>query len=61
MLLQVLELLELLLLLMNVFYSTVVPDDDVADEPSEEPYDQPFGTRTPPKPDVSPSYAPPPQ
>jgi hypothetical protein len=36
MLLQLLELLLLLLLLMNVFCSTVVPDDDVADKPTEE-------------------------
>ncbi len=46
MLLQLLGLLGLLLLLMIVFCLTVAPDDDVANEPSEEPCDEPSGTRT---------------
>jgi hypothetical protein len=60
MLLQLLGLLLLLLLLMNAFCSTVVLDDNVADETSEVPCDQLSGTRTPPTPDVCPSHAPPP-
>ncbi len=36
---------------------TVVPDDDLVEEPFEEPCDEPSGTRTPPTPDVSPSLA----
>ena len=39
---------------------TVVPDDDLVEEPFEEPCDEPSGPRTPPTPDVSPSHAPPP-
>ena len=39
---------------------TVVPDDDLVEEPFEEPCDEPSGTRTPPTPEVSPSRAPPP-
>ena len=39
---------------------TVVPDDDLVEEPFKEPCDEPSGTRTPPTPDVSPSRAPPP-
>ncbi len=39
---------------------TVVQDDDLVEEPFEEPCDEPSGTRTPPTPDVSPSHAPPP-
>ena len=39
---------------------TVVPDDDLVEEPFEEPCNEPSGTRTPPTPDVSPSLAPPP-
>ena len=38
----------------------VVPDDDLVEEPFEEPCDEPSGTRTPPTPEVSPSRAPPP-
>ena len=37
---------------------TVVPDDDLVEEPFEEPCNEPSGTRTPPTPDVSPSHAP---
>ena len=37
---------------------TVVPDDDLVEEPFEEPCDEPSGTRTPPTPEVSPSHAP---
>ena len=32
---------------------TVVPDDDLVEEPFEEPCNEPSGTRTPPTPDVS--------
>ena len=39
---------------------TVVPDDDLVEEPFKEPCDEPSGTRTPPTPEVSPSRAPPP-
>jgi hypothetical protein len=39
---------------------TVVPDDDLVEEPFEEPCDEPSGTCTPPTPEVSPSHAPPP-
>ena len=39
---------------------TVVPDDDLVEEPFKEPCDEPSGTRTPPTPDVSSSRAPPP-
>ena len=39
---------------------TVVPDDDLVEEPFEEPSDELSGTRTPPTPDVSPSHGPPP-
>ncbi len=39
---------------------TVVPDDDLVEEPFGEPCDEPSGTRTPPTSDVSPSHAPPP-
>ena len=38
---------------------TVVPDDDLVEEPFEDPCDEPSGTRTPPTPEVSPSRAPP--
>ena len=60
--LQLLGLLLLLLLLIIAYYTktyifvTVVPDDDLV----EEPCDEPSGTRTPPTPEVSPSHAPPP-
>ena len=60
--LQLLGLLLLLLLLIIAYYTktyifvTVVPDDDLV----EEPCDEPLGTRTPPTPEVSPSHAPPP-
>jgi hypothetical protein len=37
---------------------TVVQDDDLVEEPFEEPSDEPSGTRTPPTPVVSPSPAP---
>ena len=36
---------------------TVVPDDDLVEEPFKEPCDEPSGTRTPPTPEVSPSHA----
>ena len=39
---------------------TVFPDDDLVEEPFEEPCDKPSGTRTPPIPEVSASHAPPP-
>jgi hypothetical protein len=39
---------------------TVVPDDDLVEEPFEEPCDEPSGTCTPPTPEVSPSRALPP-
>ena len=39
---------------------TVVPDDNLVEEPFEEPCDEPSGTRTPPTPEVSPPRAPPP-
>ena len=44
MLLQLLGLLLLLLLLMIVFCLTVAPDDDITDEPSKEPCDEPYGS-----------------
>ncbi len=37
---------------------TVVPDDDLVEEPFGEPCDEPSRTRIPPTPDVSPSHAP---
>ena len=37
---------------------TVVQDDDLVEEPFEEPSDESSGTRTPPTPVVSPSPAP---
>ncbi len=39
---------------------TVVPDDNLGEEPFEDPCYEPSGTHTPPTPDVSPSHAPPP-
>jgi hypothetical protein len=60
--LQLLGLLLLLLLLIIAYYTktyifvTVVPDDDLV----EEPCDEPSGTHIPPTPEVSPSHAPPP-
>ena len=39
---------------------TVVPDDDLVEEPFKEPCDEPSGTCTPPTPEVFPSRAPPP-
>ena len=62
-LVQLLGLLRLLLLFAVSHYCisiTVVPDDDIVEEPFDEPLDEPSGTRTPPTPDVSPSHAPPP-
>ena len=38
---------------------TVVPDDDLVEEPFKELCNEPSGTHTPPTPDVSPSHAPP--
>jgi hypothetical protein len=45
---------------MILLFTTVVPDDDHVPRPFEEHIDDPSGTRTPPTPDVTPSYAPPP-
>jgi hypothetical protein len=39
---------------------TVVPDDDLVEEPFEEPCDEPSETSTPPTPDVFSSHSPPP-
>ena len=39
---------------------TVVPDDDPVEDPFEAPCDEPSGTRTPLRPEVSPSRALPP-
>ena len=41
-------------------FVTAVPDDDLVEEPFEEPCDEPSGTCTPPTPEVSPSRALPP-